>query len=110
MTGTRPELPPLRIDLDGEDVGAGFAQLVLTVMELVRELLERQALRRVAAGDLSPEQVERLGTALRDIAVQLDELRAVVTEPGRGRSASSPTPAPSTRTPAEPAGSRRRNP
>jgi hypothetical protein len=105
MTTTRPEPPALRIDLDSEDVGAGFAQLVLTVMELVRELLERQALRRVAAGDLSPEQVERLGSALRDIAVQLEDLRTIVTQPGRGRSDS-----PSNRTPSEPVGPRRRNP
>jgi len=71
--------PPLRVDLDAEDVGAAFAQLVLTVMELVRELLERQALRRVEAGDLTDEQIERLGCALRDIAAQLDELRTTVT-------------------------------
>jgi len=74
---------PLRVDLDAEDVGAAFAQLVLAVMEIVRELLERQALRRVEAGDLSDDQVERLGGALRDIALQLDELRTTITPPRR---------------------------
>jgi len=74
---------PLRVDLDTEDVGAAFAQLVLAVMEIVRELLERQALRRVEAGDLSDDQVERLGGALRDIALQLDELRTTITPPRR---------------------------
>ena len=79
MTAARP----LRVDLDAEDVGAAFAHLVLAVMEIVRELLERQALRRVEAGDLSDDQVERLGGALRDIALQLDELRTTITPPRR---------------------------
>jgi hypothetical protein len=105
VTAARPELPPLRIDLDAQDVGTGFAQLVVTVMEIVRELLERQALRRVAAGDLSPEQVERLGCALRDIAERLDDLRTLVTSQDPGRPES-----PSTRSPVGPAGTTRRKP
>lgn len=79
----RSAAAPLYVDLDAEDVGAAFAQLVLAVMEIVRELLERQALRRVEAGDLTDEQIERLGCALRDIAVRLDELRTTVTPPPR---------------------------
>ena len=70
---------PARIDLDADDVGKGFAQLVLAVMEIVRELLERQAVRRLEAGDLDDDQIERLGRALQDIARQLDDLRAVFT-------------------------------
>lgn len=49
---------------DEKDPARGLAQLVLTVVELLRELMERQAIRRVDSGELSEEQVERLGQAL----------------------------------------------
>jgi hypothetical protein len=71
---------PLRIDLDPDDVGRGFAQLVLVVLEILRELLERQAVRRLANNELSAEQVERLGAALRDIAGCLEDLRTVMNQ------------------------------
>jgi hypothetical protein len=71
-------VPASRIDLDGEDVARGFAELVLALAELVRELLERQALRRIDAGDLSDAQIERLGTSLLRIKTELDELRSAV--------------------------------
>jgi hypothetical protein len=81
MTQTVGESPlPLRIDLDADDVGQGFAQVVLLVLEILRELLERQAVRRLSNDELSPEQVERLGAALRDIAETLDDLRTVVSQ------------------------------
>lgn len=54
---------------DEKDPARGLAQLVLTVVELLRELMERQAIRRVDSGELSDEQVERLGQAL----IALDE-------------------------------------
>lgn len=65
----------LRVDLDPEDVGRGFTALVLALAEAVRELLERQAVRRIEAGDLSPEQVERLGSTLLAVRQQLTALR-----------------------------------
>jgi Gas vesicle protein K len=49
---------------DEKDPARGLAQLVLTVVELLRELMERQAMRRVDCGELSEQQVERLGQAL----------------------------------------------
>jgi hypothetical protein len=49
---------------DERDPARGLAQLVLTVIELLRELMERQAIRRVDSGELSEQQVERLGQAL----------------------------------------------
>jgi Gas vesicle protein K len=70
--------PAPRIDLDGEDVARGFAELVIALAELVRELLERQAIRRIDAGDLSDYQIERLGTSLLRIKTELDELRSAV--------------------------------
>ncbi|MEV6759008.1 gas vesicle protein K [Streptomyces sp. NPDC051214] len=53
-----------RVDLDPDDVGRDLASLVLTVVELLRQLMERQAVRRFDAGDLTDEQEERVGTAL----------------------------------------------
>jgi hypothetical protein len=55
---------PRRIALDPEKVERGLVQLVLSVIELLRQLLEKQALRRIAGGDLSSHQVEQLGTTL----------------------------------------------
>lgn len=74
MTAT----PAPRIELNGEDVARGFAELVIALAELVRELLERQAIRRIDAGDLNDYQIERLGTSLLRIKTELDELRSAV--------------------------------
>jgi hypothetical protein len=65
------------IDADPENVERGLAQLVLTVVELLRQLMERQALRRVEAGGLSDEQVERLGQTLMLLEQRMGELREV---------------------------------
>jgi hypothetical protein len=70
--------PLARIELDSEDVARGFAELVLTLADVLRELLERQAIRRVEAGDLTDAQVERLGTSLLRIRTELDELRSAM--------------------------------
>lgn len=53
-----------RMDLDPDTVERDLAGLVLTVVELLRQLMERQAMRRVDAGDLSEEQEERIGLTL----------------------------------------------
>lgn len=66
-----------RIDLAGDDPAKGLSQLVLTVVELVRQLLERQALRRVEAGTLTDDQVERLGRALMALEERMAVLREV---------------------------------
>jgi Gas vesicle protein K len=63
------------IDADAEDLGRGLAQLVLTVIELLRQLMERQAIRRVEAGGLSDTQIERLGQALIALEERMDELK-----------------------------------
>ncbi|GGL31021.1 gas vesicle protein K [Nocardia jinanensis] len=64
-----------RIDTDPESVERGLVTLVLTLVELLRQLMERQALRRVDAGDLSDDQVERIGTTLMLLEQRMDELR-----------------------------------
>ena len=65
-----------RIDSDPENVERGLAQLVLTVVELLRQLMERQALRRVEAGGLDDETVERLGRTLMALESRMEELKA----------------------------------
>jgi hypothetical protein len=58
----------------GADVGRGLGRLVVTLLEVVRQVVERQALRRVDAGDLTDEQIERLGQALMQLEATFDEL------------------------------------
>jgi len=55
---------PLRWNPDPEDVQKSVAQLVLTIVEFLRKLMERQAVRRMEANTLTPEEVEAVGTAL----------------------------------------------
>jgi Gas vesicle protein K len=64
-----------RIHADPENVERGLAQLVLTVVELLRQLMERQALRRVEAGGLDEETVERLGRTLMALEQRMEELK-----------------------------------
>ena len=66
---------PERIDSEPDTVGRDLGRLVLTLVELVRQLMERQALRRVEAGDLPPETVERLGLGLMHLDEAMDKLR-----------------------------------
>lgn len=65
----------MRIEADRDDLARGLGQLVLTLVELVRQLMERQAIRRVEAGGLSDEQIERLGRALMALEERMDELK-----------------------------------
>jgi len=64
-----------RIEVDRDGVEKGLASLVLTIIELLRQLMERQALRRVDQGDLTDEQVDRIGTTLMALEEQMNRLR-----------------------------------
>jgi len=66
---------PRRIDADPEGVEQGLARLVLTLIELLRQLLERQALRRIEAGSLSDEEIERLGQTFLRLEARMEELK-----------------------------------
>ena len=66
---------PERINADPGQVENGLARLVLTVIELLREILEHQAIRRMDGGTLSDEQVERLGLALLKLSERMEELK-----------------------------------
>jgi hypothetical protein len=64
----------LRIDADPEDVERGLVTLVLTLVELLRQLMERQALRRVDQGTLSDEKIDELGRTLMALDQRMSEL------------------------------------
>jgi hypothetical protein len=64
-----------RIDADPESVERGLVSLVLTLVELLRQLMERQALRRVEQGALTDEQVENIGRTLMALEDRMAELR-----------------------------------
>jgi hypothetical protein len=68
---------PERISADPEVVENGLARLVLSIIELVRRLLEKQALRRMDAGNLSDEEIERLGNALMKLEEKMSEMKGV---------------------------------
>ncbi|WP_433633921.1 gas vesicle protein K [Nocardia sp. CA-120079] len=64
-----------RIDTNPESVERGLVTLVLTLVELLRQLMERQALRRVDDGELTETQIERIGTTLMLLEQRMEELR-----------------------------------
>jgi hypothetical protein len=66
---------PSRINIDAQSVEQGLAKLVLTLIEFIRRLLEKQAVRRMEGEDLSPEQIEELGLALMRLEAKLQELK-----------------------------------
>jgi hypothetical protein len=68
---------PEHINADPERVEQGLARLVLTVIELLREVLEHQAIRRMDGGTLSDEEIERLGLALLKLNHRMDELKTI---------------------------------
>src|SRR5213076_2132569 len=67
---------PRRVNADPEQVERGLAQLVLTLVELLRQLMERQALRRMDNGTLTDDQIERLGDTFMKLEARMQELKA----------------------------------
>jgi hypothetical protein len=68
---------PKKIDANPKTVEKGLAKLVLTLIELIRKLLEKQAMRRVEAGSLSDEEIERVGETLMKLENKMDELKGI---------------------------------
>jgi Gas vesicle protein K len=66
---------PRRVNADPERVEQGLAQLVLTLVELLRQLMERQALRRMDEGNLTEDQIERLGETFMKLERRMEELK-----------------------------------
>jgi len=65
---------PQRVNADPQNVEKGLARLVLTLIDLLRQLMERQAIRRMEGGSLSDEEVERLGQTFMKLEQRMKEL------------------------------------
>ena len=68
---------PKKINANPENVEKGLAKLVLTLIELIRKLMEKQAMRRVEAGSLSEEEIEKLGETLMKLENKMKELKGI---------------------------------
>jgi len=69
-----PSGVPQHIDCSPENIEQGLAKLVLSLVELLRQLLERQAIRRMEGGTLTDQQVEQMGEALMKLEQKIHEL------------------------------------
>lgn len=74
MGGQWAAVTTSRVDLDSERMGRDLVTLVLTVVELLRQLMERQALRRIDQGDLTDDQTDEIGTTLMLLDQRMTEL------------------------------------
>lgn len=68
---------PRRVEATPQNVEKGLAKLVLTLIELIRKLLEKQAMRRMEGGHLTEDQIERLGETLMKLEKRMAELKVV---------------------------------
>jgi hypothetical protein len=68
------QLPQSRIDCSPENIEQGLAKLVLSLIEVLRQLLERQAIRRMEGGSLTEDQIESMGEALMKLEAKIHEL------------------------------------
>jgi hypothetical protein len=67
---------PRHIDASPEDIDAGVAKLVLTLVEFLRQVLEHQAVRRMEGGSLSEHEIEQVGLALMRLQERLEEIKS----------------------------------
>ena len=65
----------MHIDLDKDDLKQGVMGLVMAVVEIVRDTLQTQALKRMEGGTLSPEQIDKLGEALMKLDEAIDKIK-----------------------------------
>lgn len=70
-----PAPAPRRVALDPDKVENGLAQLVLSLLELIRQLVEKQAMRRIEGGSLTDDQIEKLGDTLMRLERQMQDLK-----------------------------------
>jgi hypothetical protein len=66
---------PSRVNADADGVEHGLAKLVLTLIELLRQLLERQALKRIENGSVNDDEIERLGDTFQKLQARMEELK-----------------------------------
>ena len=65
-----------RIELEPGKIERGLLRLVLSLVEMIRQLMEKQATRRIEAGDLDDDEVERVGRSLMELEAKIRELQA----------------------------------
>jgi hypothetical protein len=75
--GTVAEALPPRLNTDPENVENGLAKLVLTLIEVLRKVLEHQAVRRMEGGHLSDAEIEKLGVALLRLNDRMQEMKGI---------------------------------
>lgn len=73
--GNSTHSPATRVNVDPQKVEQGLVKLVLALVELLRQLLEKQARRRIEAGSLTREEVDRLGRTLMQLEAKIKELQ-----------------------------------
>ncbi len=66
-----------RINATPENVDSGLARIVLTLIELIRKLMEKQAMRRIEGNSLTDDQIENLGETLMKLENKMDELKKI---------------------------------
>lgn len=66
--------PPRQLQLDEDSPTNGLARLVLTLVKLLHDVLEKQAIRRMESGRLTEEEVEQVGQTLKRQAEEIDHL------------------------------------
>ena len=73
--GKLKKIEDSRLKLTPDNADSGLAKLVLTLVELIRKLVEKQAMRRVDGGSLTDEEIERLGETLMKLEMKMEELK-----------------------------------
>jgi len=68
---------PNKINADPDNVESGLSKLVLTLIELIRKLMEKQAMRRIESDSLNEEEIERLGETLMKLENKMNELKEI---------------------------------
>lgn len=74
--GPSPGAPRTRVELEPGRVERGLLRLVLSIVELLRQLMEKQAMRRIEAGSLTPDEVDRVGRSLMEVEATIRTLQA----------------------------------
>lgn len=64
-----------QIDIDGEDARDGLMTLVITLVELLVDVMEREAIRRMESGDLTDEEIERVGTQFAALEAEIEAIK-----------------------------------
>jgi len=75
IVGKFDDIENSKLKLTPDNADSGLAKLVLTLVELIRKLVEKQAMRRVDGGSLSEEEIERLGETLWKLEMKMEELK-----------------------------------